>query len=169
MYKRILYSLALVAFVAGCSSSPDLAKTDSGTSTATDTGAATNVTPVAADNSSENAAGPAGVERTVYFDFNRYDVKPEYQSLIDSHGKFLKTNARRHIRIEGNTDERGSAEYNLALGQRRSDAVRRGLSLLGVSDSQVEAVSYGKERPAVEGTGEAVWAKNRRADIVYLP
>ena len=125
------------------------------------------VAPVSADTGSLNAQGPVGVARIVYFDFDSYTVKPEFQSLIDGHARFLKANPQRRVSIEGHTDDRGGREYNLALGQKRSEAVRRALTLLGVSDSQIEAVSFGKEKPAVTGSGEEVWAQNRRAEIRY--
>ena len=106
-------------------------------------------------------------KRSVYFDFDSYAVKPEYQATLQAHANYLKANKDRKIKIEGNTDERGTTEYNLALGQRRSEAVRKSLSLLGVSDSQMEAVSFGKEKPKAEGSNEAAWQENRRADIAY--
>ena len=106
-------------------------------------------------------------KRSVYFDFDSYSVKPEYQSMLQAHANYLKANKDRKIKIEGNTDERGTTEYNLALGQRRSEAVRKSLTLLGVSDSQIEAVSFGKEKPKAEGSNEAAWQENRRADIAY--
>ena len=112
-------------------------------------------------------AGPANVARIIYFDYDSYVIKPEFQSLIEAHARFLKANNGRKIAIEGHTDERGGREYNLALGQRRSEAVRRALGLLGVPDTQVEAVSFGKEKPAAPGSDEASWAQNRRAEIVY--
>jgi peptidoglycan-associated lipoprotein len=168
MLKRTIYSLAIVALIAGCSSGTKLNETP-----VTDRGgqgsggAASGVAPVSIDQSAQTAQGPVGVARIVYFDFDSYTVKPEFQSLIDGHARFLKANPQRHISIEGHTDERGGREYNLALGQKRSEAVRRALVLLGVSDSQIEAVSFGKEKPAVQGTGEEVWAQNRRAEITY--
>jgi peptidoglycan-associated lipoprotein len=106
-------------------------------------------------------------KRSVYFDFDSYAVKSEYQATLQAHANYLKANKDRKIKIEGNTDERGTTEYNLALGQRRSEAVRKSLSLLGVSDSQMEAVSFGKEKPKAEGSNEAAWQENRRADIAY--
>ncbi|TXI11940.1 MAG: peptidoglycan-associated lipoprotein Pal [Polynucleobacter sp.] len=106
-------------------------------------------------------------KRSIYFDFDSYSVKPQYQATLQAHANYLKANKDRKIRIEGNTDERGTTEYNLALGQRRSDAVRKSLNLLGVSDSQIEAVSFGKEKPKAEGSNEAAWQENRRADIAY--
>ena len=106
-------------------------------------------------------------KRSVYFDFDSYAVKSEYQATLQAHANYLKANKDRKIKIEGNTDERGTTEYNLALGQRRSEAVRKSLSLLGVSDSQMEAVSFGKEKPKAKGRNEAAWQENRRADIAY--
>lgn len=106
-------------------------------------------------------------KRSVYFDFDSYAVKPEYQATLQAHANYLKANKDRKIKIEGNTDERGTTEYNLALGQRRSEAVRKSLSLLGVPDSQMEAVSFGKEKPKAQGSNEAAWKENRRADIAY--
>ena len=107
-------------------------------------------------------------QRSVYFGFDEYIVDTKYQKMLSAHASYLKANAKQKIIIQGNTDERGTTEYNLALGQRRSDAVRKSLSLMGVSDDQMEAVSLGKEKPKAEGNNEAAWSENRRADIVYL-
>ena len=104
-------------------------------------------------------------KRVVYFDFDSDAVKEEYRPLIDAHAKRLNNNKKLALSLEGNTDERGGREYNLALGQRRAEAVAKSLTLLGVGANQVEAVSFGKERPAVQGTGEEVWAKNRRVEL----
>ncbi|NLP62159.1 peptidoglycan-associated lipoprotein Pal [Paraburkholderia sacchari] len=106
-------------------------------------------------------------KRSVYFDFDSYSVKDDYQSLLQTHAQYLKTHPQRHVLIQGNTDERGSSEYNLALGQKRAEAVRRVLALDGVGDSQMEAVSLGKEKPVAAGHDEASWSQNRRADLVY--
>ena len=170
MLKKTIYSLAILALVAGCSSTKlddSAANAGAGAGGAGSGGAASGVAPVTIDPNAQTAAGPVGVARIVYFDYDSYTIKPEFQSLIDGHARFLKANPWRHISIEGHTDERGGREYNLALGQKRSEAVRRALTLLGVSDGQIEAVSFGKEKPAVQGTGEDVWAQNRRAEIVY--
>ena len=105
-------------------------------------------------------------KRSIYFDFDSYVVKDEYKSVVDAHSKYLTSNKRK-ILIQGNTDERGGSEYNLALGQKRAEAVRKSMNLLGVSDGQMEAVSLGKEKPKAAGHDEAAWAENRRADIVY--
>jgi peptidoglycan-associated lipoprotein len=106
-------------------------------------------------------------KRSIYFDFDSYAVKSDYQSLLAAHAGYLKSHPQRHVLIQGNTDERGTTEYNLALGQKRAEAVRRALSLLGVPDSQMEAVSLGKEKPQATGHDEDSYAQNRRADFVY--
>lgn len=106
-------------------------------------------------------------KRSVYFDFDSYDVKSEYLPLLRAHADYLRNHPSRHVLIQGNTDERGTDEYNLALGERRSEAVLHELESLGVSDSQLEAVSLGKEKPVALGHDEASWAQNRRADLVY--
>lgn len=112
---------------------------------------------------------PASVlsERSIYFDLDRYDVRAEYRALLGEHAKFLKENPQFLMLIQGNTDERGSSEYNLSLGQKRANAVRRVLTLLGVDDAQLESVSLGKEKPRALGHNEAAWAENRRADLLY--
>ena len=106
-------------------------------------------------------------ERSVYFAFDDSNVASEYLPLVERHAKYLATNAGIAIRVEGYADERGGPEYNLALGQRRAEAVARSLRLLGVAGTRVEAVSYGEERPRAAGHDEAAWAQNRRADIGY--
>lgn len=169
MLKRTIYSLAIVALIAGCSSGTKLNDTPVADRSggAGQQGGASTVTPVNADPNAGTAQGPVGVARIVYFDYDSYTVKPEFQSIIDGHARFLKGATQRRISIEGHTDERGGREYNLALGQKRAEAVRRALTLLGVSDNQIEAVSFGKEKPAVQGSGEEAWAQNRRAEIRY--
>jgi peptidoglycan-associated lipoprotein len=103
--------------------------------------------------------------RVVYFDYDSFAIRPEFQAVIEAHAKVLKSDKARKASIEGHTDERGGREYNLALGQKRAEAVRKALTLLGVSDSQLEAVSFGKEKPAALGGSEAAMEKNRRAEI----
>ncbi len=125
------------------------------------------ITPVALDDSAANKAGPAGVAKVIYFDYDSFVIKPEFQSVVDGHAKFLNANRVRKIAIEGHTDERGGREYNLALGQKRSEAVRRALGLLGVTEAQMEAVSFGEEKPAGTGATEEAFAKNRRAELGY--
>ena len=106
-------------------------------------------------------------KRSIYFDYDQYTVKEEYRSLVEAHGKFLASNPDRKVIIQGNTDERGGSEYNLALGQKRAEAVRRAMALAGARDSQMEAISFGKEKPKASGSDESAWMENRRADIVY--
>jgi peptidoglycan-associated lipoprotein len=103
----------------------------------------------------------------VYFDYDSYAIKPEAQSTVESHAKFLSADKSRKVALEGHTDDRGGREYNLALGQKRSEAVKKSLTLLGVLDAQIEAVSLGKEIPAVSGSDEATYAKNRRVEFHY--
>jgi peptidoglycan-associated lipoprotein len=112
---------------------------------------------------------PQGVlaQRSVYFDFDSYVVREDGKSVVSNHAGYLTKNTSRNILVQGNTDERGGAEYNLALGQKRAEAVKRSLVALGVSDGQVEAVSLGKEKPKATGSNEEAWSQNRRADIVY--
>ncbi|MEW6693552.1 Outer membrane protein P6 [Tepidimonas thermarum] len=113
------------------------------------------------------AQPPANVERIIYFDFDSYTVKPEFMPTLEAHARFLNADRQRRVVLEGHTDERGGREYNLALGQKRADAVRRALALLGVQDSQMESVSFGKEKPAVQGSGEEAWSRNRRVELSY--
>ena len=112
---------------------------------------------------------PQGVlaKRSVYFDFNSYAVRDSETSVVQNHAQYLTKNKARTVLIQGNTDDRGGAEYNLALGQKRAEAVRKSMVLLGVAESQMEAVSLGKEKPKAQGSDEAAWTENRRADIVY--
>ena len=118
-----------------------------------------------------NLPGSAGggvsgaLGRVIYFDFDSYGVRDDARGLIENHAKQLAAQRSKRLMIEGHTDDRGGREYNLALGQKRAEAVAKALTLLGASESQVEAVSFGKERPAVEGQDEAAWAKNRRAEL----
>lgn len=125
------------------------------------------VAPVQIDPAAGNAPGPVGAARIIYFDYDSFTIKPEFQGAIEAHARYLAADKNRRMAIEGHTDDRGGREYNLALGQKRAEAVRRGLGLLGVTDAQVEAVSFGKEKPAVAGASEDVFAKNRRAELNY--
>ncbi|MGA8786394.1 MAG: peptidoglycan-associated lipoprotein Pal [Polaromonas sp.] len=176
--KRVLFSiissLMLAATLVACGSNVKLADVpvedrSASTKQADDAAAAASrgVAPVQIGGTDTSAAGPANTAKIVYFDFDSYVIKPEFQSVIEAHAKYLTANKSRKMAIEGHTDERGGREYNLALGQKRAEAVRRALGLLGVADAQVEAVSFGKEKPAVPGLDEAAMAKNRRAEINY--
>ena len=112
---------------------------------------------------------PANIlsKRSVFFDYDRYDVRDEYKALIAAHGQYLRGNPGAKMLIQGNTDERGSREYNLALGQRRADAMKRMLILIGAKEDQVESVSLGEEKPRAQGSSEEAFAQNRRGDILY--
>ena len=172
MFRRFLMCLLLATSIVGCSSGVKLndVPVEDRTGTVappTSGGTQSRVAPVDANATNGTAQGPVNVARLVYFDYDSFDLKPESQSIIEAHAKFLRANAQRKVSLEGHTDERGGREYNLALGQKRAEAVRRALSLLGVADAQMEAVSFGKEKPAAMGSDEAAWAQNRRVEIVY--
>ncbi len=180
--KQLILISSLAALLAACSSPvklddvPVQDKTGTAVGTATpstgNAGASGNnvaqsgVAPVDLGKSNTTAAGPAGA-RIVYFDYDSYSIRSDEQSTIENNARYLKTDRNRKAVVEGHTDERGGREYNLALGQKRSEAVRRALGLLGVPDGQIEAVSFGKEKPAVQGSDEVAYAKNRRAEISY--
>jgi peptidoglycan-associated lipoprotein len=106
-------------------------------------------------------------KRSIYYDFDKFDVKEEYRPLIEAHAKYLRDNPGAKMLIQGNTDERGAREYNVGLGQRRSDGVKRMMMLLGAKEAQIESVSLGEEKPKSEGHNEEAWAQNRRCDILY--
>ncbi len=110
---------------------------------------------------------PAHLARLVFFDFDQYTVRAEFVPLLEGHARFLAADRQRRVALEGHTDERGGREYNLALGQKRAEAVRRSLALMGVQDAQMEAVSFGEEKPANAGTDEAAHSQNRRVELVY--
>ena len=106
-------------------------------------------------------------KRSIYFDYDSFVIREDFRVVVDAHAKYLNANKTRKIVIQGNTDERGGREYNLALGQKRAEAVRKALATLGVTEVQVEAVSFGEEKPKATGSDEASYGENRRADIVY--
>jgi peptidoglycan-associated lipoprotein len=110
---------------------------------------------------------PTQMQRIVYFDYDSFEVKPDATQLLEANARYLNANRNVRVALEGHTDERGGREYNLALGQKRAEAVRRAMSLLGVPDSQMEAVSFGEEKPAQTGADESAWAKNRRVELTY--
>ena len=119
----------------------------------------------------EESAGPSGEllsKRIVYFDFDRADIRADSQSVVAAHAQYLSRNPAQKVRLEGHADERGSREYNIGLGERRGQAVRRALMLSGVAETQLATVSYGEERPAEAGSSEQAYAANRRVEIVYL-
>ncbi|HUL19505.1 MAG TPA: peptidoglycan-associated lipoprotein Pal [Steroidobacteraceae bacterium] len=138
---------------------------------AAENGAAGANAAVAGANADDEAAGPQGgllATRVVYFDFDSSEITGAGTDVVAAHAKYLASHPNTRVRLEGHTDERGSREYNIGLGERRAQAVRRSLLLQGAADAQISTVSYGAERPAVSGHDEAAWAKNRRVEIVYL-
>jgi len=176
-FSSIVTSLILAGSLVACGSNvklqdvPVVDKSASSSQADADAAAAAaaarGVAPVQIGASDAAAAGPANTAKIIYFDFDSFVVKPEFQSVIETHAKYLAANKSRRMAVEGHTDESGGREYNLALGQKRAEAVRRALGLLGVTDSQVEAVSFGKEKPAAAGFDQESMAKNRRAEIFY--
>jgi peptidoglycan-associated lipoprotein len=166
---KMLLALASVAVVAGCASPVKLDKpvevekkdVTTTQSTTTDAGKST----VATTDQSNKLDAPITLDRVIYFDFDSYAVKDEFRPIVEAHASLLKKSTGAKEVAEGHTDERGGSEYNLALGQKRAEAVVKQMTVLGVGESQLEAVSYGKERPAVDGHDESAWAKNRRVEL----
>ncbi|HEY4215132.1 MAG TPA: peptidoglycan-associated lipoprotein Pal [Steroidobacteraceae bacterium] len=173
MQRTLIALLILAVGLAGCSSKkpkptppPPPAEATAGTEASGAGGA--NAGSVGSD---DETAGPqAGLlaKRVIYFDFDNSEIKGEGTDIVAAHAKYLAANPTARVRLEGNTDERGSREYNIGLGERRAQAVRRALLLQGASDGELSTVSYGEERPATPGNDETAWAKNRRVEIVYL-
>ena len=169
-----------LALLVGCGSSVNLADEPSADKTGTATtgpaagaagtgGTPSTARPVPTVNAGGDELGqpPASVARTIYFDFDSFVVRPEFVPTLEAHAKFLKSDASRRVTLQGHTDERGGREYNLSLGQKRAEAVRRTLSLMGVADAQQAAVSFGKEKPAALGGDEAAHQQNRRVELSY--
>ncbi|MEW5887755.1 MAG: peptidoglycan-associated lipoprotein Pal [Pseudomonadota bacterium] len=174
--KKLLAVAGIVVLVAGCGTTPGpeqpgAAVEDRGAKPIT----APEVKTVTSDQVGEGVLPPELKDpknilskRSVYFDFDQFTVKEEFRPLVEAHARFLASHPKLKILIQGNTDERGSREYNLALGQKRADAVRRMMTLLGAREDQIESVSLGEEKPRNPGHDEAAWAENRRADILYV-
>ncbi len=182
----VLSLTALLALVAGCASETKLdepgkgAPVESRLTTPVGSGAGTtpaNPTPTPQSSvATVDLAGQAGAaggsamdaalnQRVVYFDFDSFVIKDDYKAMLDAHAKALSASKTKHMVVEGHTDERGGREYNLALGQKRAEAVVKSLKLLGAGDNQLEAVSFGQERPVAQGNDESAWSKNRRAEL----
>ena len=170
--KKLLIPALLSALLAACSTTP--LPEDGGAPVESRSGSSTGVAPVTAGDLDSSGlprelTDPKSKlsQRSIYFDLDKYEVKDEYKDLIAAHAKYLTANKGFKVLLQGNTDERGSREYNLSLGQKRAEAVKRSLTLLGVKDDQIESVSLGEEKPKNAGHDEAAWAENRRADILY--
>jgi peptidoglycan-associated lipoprotein len=168
--KRFIIPSILVLLLAACSSTPDaeqdaapvVSRSGSDVATVTANGVDSRRLP-------PELTDPKSIlsKRSIYFDYDKFEIKAEYRDLVAAHAKFLTNNRQFRILIQGNTDDRGSREYNLALGQKRADAIRKQLVLLGVREEQVESVSLGEEKPKNPGQNEASWAENRRGDLLY--
>jgi peptidoglycan-associated lipoprotein len=178
--KRILSIALLIAGVAllgGCKKhnvmEPPVAGTQVPDSSTAGESASTSTNPLDGDADSRARALGEGTgalaRKVIYFDFDKSEIKPEYAGIVTAAAHNLTANPKLKMKLEGNTDQRGTREYNIGLGERRAQAVRRALMLQGVAESQVTTVSFGSERPAAEGDDEAAWSKNRRVEVVYLP
>jgi peptidoglycan-associated lipoprotein len=175
--KKIILCAAVVSLLAACSSEPIKpeekaapaptapATTQSGATTSSTTTAPVTATAV----QTNPLKDPNNIlsKRSVYFGYDQFSVDSKYNPLIEAHAAYLKSHPDAHVTLEGNTDNRGGSEYNLALGQKRAEAVRKLLQLSGAPANQMEAISYGEERPKVAGDTEAAWAENRRTDLHY--
>jgi len=171
--KKLLIPALLSALILGCSSTP--IPDETGAPVESRSGSSgTGVAPVVAGGVDANGlprelTDPKSklAQRSIYFDLDKYEVKDEYRDLVASHAKYLVANRGFKVLLQGNTDERGSREYNLSLGQKRAEAVKRSLVLLGAKEEQVESVSLGEEKPKNAGHDESAWSENRRAYILY--
>src|SRR5262245_59140330 len=177
-FRRTCFALAAASLFAAACATTEAPPADTSATPAPASGsqAARTGSAAAKNQSGQRAASQAGAQptvkgvpaqRSVYYDFDRADIKPEFRPAVEAHARYLRDNADARVTIEGNGDERGSREYNLALGQKRAEGVRQMLKLLGAADQQIEAVSYGEEKPKAAGHDEAAWAQNRRSDLVY--
>ena len=178
--KKILFAAFLAAVLAGCQSTPTQAPVEDKSGAAD---AAASSQQSGANTAGTNAGGVSGAntgagnplhdpnnilsKRSIYFEFDSFTVSDQYKPIVEAHAKYLQANRNARVSLQGHADERGSREYNIALGQKRADAVKRMLTLMGVQDVVVETVSFGEEKPRNLGHDEAAWAENRRVDIVY--
>ena len=170
--KFTAFALVAAAVMAGCASNVPLNNTPApvesrAPSTSSSSGASSSGSAgskVASVDLTKNTAN-AELAKVVYFDYDSFVIKDEFRPVVEAQAKVLSADRTKKLSVEGHTDERGGSEYNLALGQKRAESVTKALKLLGVNDTQVDAVSFGKERPAVQGSDEAAWAKNRRAEL----
>jgi peptidoglycan-associated lipoprotein len=182
--RKWMFAVLVAVLVVGCKSTETQAPAP-----IDEQAAATAATGAGTAGASTSGAGTAGVsgsataggamsplndpksilsKRTIYFDFDSFVVKDEFRPLVEAHAKYLQTHRSARMTLQGHADERGSREYNIALGQKRADAVKQLMMLLGASEVQIETVSFGKEKPKVEGHDEDAWAQNRRVEIVYV-
>ena len=172
--KRLIVPVFLAFLISGCGTTPDTEEQAAAPVEQRIAGDGSKIATVTAGDMEGRGLPPELTNpksilsrRSIYFDYDKFDIKPEYRDLVAAHAKFLVTNRQFRMLIQGNTDERGSREYNLALGQKRADAIKKQLVLLGAREEQVESVSLGEEKPKNLGKDEAAWAENRRGDLLY--
>ena len=180
--RKFLWIGLIAAALAGCANTPSTEapvddRSAAGTGSGSTSGAQTGGTSSGGVTGSALGSGggvnplrdPNNVlsKRSVYFDYDSFVVRDEYRPLVEAHARYLQQNRNARAVVQGNTDERGSREYNIALGQKRADSVKRMMTLLGAGENQIETVSFGKEKPKNPGHDEAAWAENRRDDIIY--
>jgi peptidoglycan-associated lipoprotein len=172
---KLALAIASALILSACSSTKETVKPETDVKPSTSTGAPSSSSTSGTSSTSTSGTSipntpPTGTipaKRSVYFDFDSNAIKDEFTPVVQAHAKFLTDNRNRRIRVEGNTDERGSREYNLALGQRRADSVKRSLAVLGVPEARIESVSFGEEKAVAPGHDESAWQQNRRADLKY--
>jgi peptidoglycan-associated lipoprotein len=175
MRLAIIATLAAAAVAAGCATAPAEEQAPAGVEERAAKPAPVETKPIArVDLTSKPAAGsplkdPNNIlsRRSIYYDYDKFDIKDEFRPLVEAHAKYLRENPGAKMLIQGNADERGSREYNVGLGQRRSDSVKRALTILGAKENQLESVSLGEEKPVCAEHAEGCWAKNRRGDMLY--
>ncbi len=169
--RAILIAIAAASLVAACSTTPTDEQKPAGVEdrSASQQGPRVATVDLTSKPKANLLTDPNSIlsKRSIYYDFDKFDVKQEYRPMVEAHAKYLRDNPSAKMLIQGNTDERGSREYNIALGQRRSDGVKKMLLLLGAKEQQIESVSLGEEKPKAEGHDEAAWAQNRRSDMLY--
>lgn len=168
--KKVLFSTLLVSLLAGCAGQDVKDQPKAAVEDRTATQAGADVKPAGQQTVTANPLkDPNNIlsKRSVYYDFDKYDVKAEYKPMVEAHAKYLTGNKGAKLAVQGNCDERGSREYNIALGNHRADSVRKMMNVMGASDSQIEVVSFGEEKPRAACHDESCWKENRRSDIVY--
>ncbi len=167
--KTSLAALLLTGLVAGCAtqSTDESSPAPAPAPTAMGTPSTPRATSSGGIFGSRNAGAVMPQARSVYYEFDRSEIKADSTKVIDANAQYLLEHPELKVKVEGNADERGSREYNLALGQRRADAVQKRMTILGIPSDRIETVSYGKEKPKAVGHDESAWSENRRSDILY--
>ena len=178
--KKLLIGMSLALLLSACASKepPREIKVEERSPPPTTTSTTTTTTPTTQGPQGQQAGIATRVDalkdpnsplskRVIYFDYDKDTVKPEFAALVQAHAGYLGQNRTRKVRLEGHADERGSREYNMALGQRRADAVRKATAVLGVGSERIETISFGEDKPKAQGHDEASWAQNRRVEIIY--